>query len=294
LNDEGLFFELALEDLTRAADLFRPIYEATGGVDGFVSLEVSPLLAYDPVQTLAQAKTLLAMADRPNLFIKIPGIPQGLPAIEEAIYAGIPVNITLLFSREQYLAAVEAYLRGLERRLEEGLQPKVNSVASVFVSRWDRAVAKQVPNELQNHLGLAMMGRTYKAYRDWLGSSRWKHLEARGAIPQRLLWASTGMKDPAASDVLYVSMLAAPQTINTMPEATLLAFAEHGTIGKPLPQNGGDSEATLHLFAQLGIDLDALAEQLQHDGIKTFVQSWQELLGVITAKGTQLQPSVSS
>ncbi|MCX7782104.1 MAG: transaldolase [Meiothermus sp.] len=290
-TSEEIFFSLALEDLTRAADLFLPIHEATGGVDGFVSLEVSPLLAYDTAQTITQAKALFSRANRPNLFIKIPGTPEGLPAIEEAIFAGVPINVTLLFSREQYLAAAEAYLRGLERRLEAGLSPRGASVASVFVSRWDRAVAGRVPAELQNRLGLAMMGRVYKAYRDLLASPRWKRLEALGARPQRALWASTGMKDPKASDVLYVSALGAPQTVNTMPEATLLAFAEHGTVGQPMSHDGGDCEATLGQFERLGIDLGALAHQLQREGAEAFVQSWRELLEVITTKGIKDKPS---
>jgi transaldolase len=289
LGGDGLFFEVALEDLTRAADLFRPTYEATSGKDGFVSLEVSPLLAYDAAQTIAQAKALFAKAGRPNLFIKIPGTPEGLPAIEEAIFAGVPINVTLLFSTEQYLAAAEAFLRGLERRVEAGLSPKVASVASVFVSRWDRAVAERVPAELQNRLGLAAMGQTYKAYCDLLGSARWKRLEALGAIPQRALWASTGMKDAKASDVLYIEGLGAPLTVNTMPEATLLAFADHGTVGGAMPKDGGDSGAVLAQFARLGIDLDQLAEQLQRDGADAFVKSWQELLAVIEAKSAQVK-----
>jgi transaldolase len=241
-TSEEIFFSLALEDLTRAADLFESVYTATDGVDGFVSLEVSPLLAYDTAQTIAQAKTLYARAKRPNLFIKIPGTPEGLPAIEEVIFAGVPINVTLLFSREQYQAAAEAYLRGLERRAEAGLPLNVASVASVFVSRWDRAVSTRVPAELQNRLGLAVMGRTYKAYRDLLSSTRWKRLEALGARPQRALWASTGMKNPKSSDVLYVSALAAPQTVNTMPEATLLAFSDHGSAGTVRPPWASSSD----------------------------------------------------
>jgi transaldolase len=289
MKGDELFFEVALEDLTRAADLFRSIHEATGGTDGFVSLEVSPLLAYNTAQTIAQAKALFAKAGRPNLFIKIPGTPEGLPAIEEAIFAGVPINVTLLFSTGQYLAAAEAFVKGLERRVEAGLSPKVASVASVFVSRWDRAVADKVPAELQNRLGLAVMGQTYQAYCDLLESPRWKRLEALGAIPQRALWASTGMKDPMASDVLYISELGAPLTVNTMPEATLLAFADHGSVGQAMPKDGGDSGTVLAQFAKLGIDLDALAEQLQKDGAEAFVKSWRELLEVIEAKSAQVK-----
>ncbi len=284
LSSDELFFELALEDLTRASDLFRSIHEATNGVDGFVSLEVSPLLAYDTAQTIAQAKALFAKANRPNLFIKIPGTLEGLPAIEEAIFAGVPINVTLLFSKEQYLATSEAYLRGLERRVEAGLSPKVSSVASVFVSRWDRAVASKVPLELQNQLGVAVMQETYKAYVEILESARWKKLEALGATPQRVLWASTGMKDPNASDVLYISELGAPLTVNTMPEGTLLAFADHGSVGTPMPKDGGSSLSKLEEFRASGIDLDALAKKLQDDGAQAFVASWHELLEVITAK----------
>ena len=284
LSSDELFFELALEDLTRATDLFRPIYDATNGRDGFVSLEVSPLLAYDTAQTIAQAKALFAKANRPNLFIKIPGTPEGLPAVEEAIFAGVPINVTLLFSKDQYLATSEAYLRGLERRVEAGLSPKVASVASVFVSRWDRAVASKVPLELQNQLGVAVMQQTYKAYCELLESPRWKKLEALGAIPQRVLWASTGMKDPNASDVLYISELGAPLTVNTMPEGTLLAFADHGAVGSAMAKDGGNSLSKLEEFKANGLDIDALAQKLQHDGAEAFVASWHELLEVIAAK----------
>lgn len=288
LSGDELFFELALEDLTRAADLFKPVFDATGGVDGFVSLEVSPLLAYDATQTIAQAKELSARAARENLFIKIPGTPEGLPAIEEAIFAGVPINVTLLFSPEQYLAAAEAYLRGLERRVAAGLSPRVASVASVFVSRWDRAVAGQVPADLHNRLGIAVMEQTYRVYCELLASQRWQTLAALGAQPQRALWASTGTKDPAAADTLYISALAAPNTVNTMPEATLLAFADHGSIAGVMPTNGGDSGALLERFTQSGINLTALATQLQHEGAEAFVTSWQELLAQIQAKSGSL------
>jgi transaldolase len=287
-SGEDLFFELALEDLTRAADLFRPIWERTGGVDGWVSLEVSPVLAHDTATTLAAAKTLHARAGRPNLFIKIPGTKEGLPAIEEAIFAGVPINVTLLFSREQYLAAADAFMRGIERRVAAGLPPDVGSVASVFISRWDAAVKSRVPEALRNQLGIAIAKRTYKAYRELLDSPRWQRVFNAGARPQRLLWASTGTKDPAASDILYVRALAAPFTVNTMPEGTLKALADHGALGAMLPADGGDGEAVLARFASAGVNVDALASQLQDEGAKSFVDSWRELMGVIAAKSSDL------
>ena len=286
---EALFFELALDDLTRAADLFRPIWDRTDGVDGWVSLEVSPLLAHDTASTLAAAKALHARAGKPNLFIKIPGTAEGIPAIEEAIFAGVPVNVTLLFSREHYVAAAEAYIRGIERRVAAGLNPHVGSVASVFVSRWDSAVTGKVPAELQGRLGIAMAQRTYKAYRDLLASDRWLRLLNVGARSQRLLWASTGTKDPKASDVLYVKSLAAPHSVNTMPEKTLLALADHGDVGPMLPHDGGDAEEVLDRFAQAGVDLDALAAELQRDGAAAFVASWKELLACLADKSKTLR-----
>jgi len=287
-SGEGLFFELALEDLTRAADLFRPIYDKTNGVDGWVSLEVSPLLAYDTASSLAAAKGLHARAGRPNIFIKIPGTKEGLPAIEEAILAGVPVNVTLLFSREHYIAAADAFLRGIERRIAAGLKPDVGSVASVFISRWDSAVAGKVPDALANQLGIAIAKRTYKACRSLLSSPRWQRAYNAGARPQRLLWASTGTKDPKASDVLYIKALAAPFTVNTMPEGTLKALADHGELGGILPADGGDCEAALAQFAKAGIDIDALAAQLQNEGAKSFVKSWNELMAVIASKSAAL------
>jgi transaldolase len=286
---EELFFDIALEDLTRAADVFRPIHDRTDGVDGWVSLEVSPLLAYDAAATLAAAKALFARADRPNLMIKIPGTREGLPAIEDAIFAGIPINVTLLFSREHYLAAAEAFMRGIERRLEAGLKPDVGSVASVFVSRWDTAVKDQVPEALRNKLGVAVSGRTYKAYRALLGSPRWQRIYNAGARPQRLLWASTGSKDPKVSDVLYVRALAAPFTVDTMPEGTLKAFADHGDVSTLMRADGGDCEQMLARFAEAGVDVHALAQRLQKDGAASFVKSWNELIGVITAKSAGLE-----
>jgi transaldolase len=283
-SGEQLFFELALEDIGRAADLFRPIYDQTIGMDGWVSLEVSPVLAYDAASTLKAAKELRARAARPNVFIKIPGTKEGLPAIEEAIFAGIPVNVTLLFSREQYLAAADAFMRGIERRIAAQLKPDVASVASVFISRWDGAVAGKVPPALNNQLGIAMANRTYKAYRELLGSPRWQRAFNAGARPQRLLWASTGTKDPKASDVLYVKALAAPFTVNTMPEATLLALADHGELGSIMSADGGDCETVLEMFTEAGIKLEALAAQLQADGAKAFVKSWDDLLAVICFK----------
>ena len=290
---EGLFFELALEDITRAADLFRPIHEQTNTVDGWASLEVSPKLAYDTDSTLRAAKDLFARANRPNLFIKIPGTKEGLPAIEESIFAGIPINVTLLFSREQYLAAAEAFMRGIERRLEAGLNPNVGSVASVFVSRWDAAVASKVPPPLRNQLGIAIAKRTYKAARALLTSPRWQRVYNSGARPQRLLWASTGTKDPSASDILYVKELAAPYTVNTMPEATLKALAKHNELGSILPADGGDCEVVLAQFKDAKVDIDSLAAQLQDDGAKSFVKSWEELLGVIASKSALLKKAAS-
>jgi len=288
-SGEPLFFELALEDLSRAADLFRPIWDRTDGVDGWVSLEVSPLLAHDSASTLAAARDLHARAGRPNLLIKIPGTKEGLPAIEEAIFSGVPINVTLLFSREQYVAAAEAFMRGIERRISAGLNPNVGSVASVFVSRWDAAVATKVPADLRNQLGIAIAKRTYKAARDLLSSPRWRRAYNAGARPQRPLWASTGTKDPQASDVLYVKALAAPFTVNTMPEATLKALADHGDLSGILPADGGDCEEVLARFAKAGVDVDALATQLQDEGAKSFVKSWSDLMEVLVSKSADLR-----
>jgi len=288
-SGEALFFEVALEDLTRAADLFRPIYDRTNGVDGWVSLEVSPLLAYDTPKTLAAAKDLHTPAGRPNLLIKIPGTQEGIPAIEEAIFAGIPINVTLLFSADHYLAAAEAFLRGIERRIGAGLNPNVGSVASVFVSRWDAAVSGKVPRKLNNKLGIAVAMATYKAARTLLSSPRWHRIYNAGAYPQRLLWASTGTKDPTASDVLYVKALAAPFTVNTMPEATLKALANQKGLGSILPADGGDCEEVLSQFASAGVSVGSLSVQLQHDGANSFVNSWEELMSQITSKTVVLK-----
>ncbi|CAG4882367.1 Transaldolase [Georgfuchsia toluolica] len=279
-----MFFELALEDLTQAADLFRPIHDATAGVDGWVSLEVSPLLADDTAGTIKAAAQLFARAQRPNLFIKIPGTGAGIPAIEASIFAGVPINVTLLFSREHYIAAAEAYMRGIERRIAAGLDPKVASVASIFVSRWDVAVTDKASDQFRNRLGIAIAMRTYKAYRDLLASPRWQKLAASGARPQRLLWASTGTKDPAASDILYIQALAAPDTINTMPEKTLLAFAEHGKVNDVLPVDEGYAEAVLAEFTREGINDEALAAELQREGTAAFAKSWHDLMSRISAK----------
>jgi len=292
-SNEALFFELAMEDLTRAADLFRPVYEKTNGVDGWVSLEVSPLLAYDTASTLRAAKELFARANRPNLLIKIPGTKQGLPAIEEAILAGIPINVTLLFSREHYLAAAEAFLRGVERRIDAGLNPLVGSVASVFVSRWDTAVVDKVPENLRNQLGIAIAKRTYKAASTLLSSARWQRVYNLGGRPQRLLWASTGTKDPKASDILYVKALAAPFTVNTMPEATLKALATHTELGELLPTDGGNCEEVVAQFAKAGIDVDALGAKLQSEGADSFVKSWNDLMAVISSKCAALDKSTT-
>jgi transaldolase len=288
-SGEALFFDVAIEDLRQAADLFKPAHERTAGVDGWVSLEVSPLLAYDTKTTLAEARDLHSRAARRNLYIKIPGTKEGLPAIEEAIFAGVPINVTLLFSAEQYLASAEAYLRGIERRVLAGLSPDVASVASIFVSRWDVAVAGKVPAELTNRLGIAVGQKSHKAYRELLSSKRLQRLMNAGARPQRLLLASTGTKDPKASDILYIKALAAPLTINTMPENTLKAFADHGEIGASMAADGGDSEAVLREFARAGVDESALAARLQEEGAAAFVKSWNELMTMIASKSAALE-----
>ena len=291
LAGEDLFIELALEDLRRAADLFRPEFDRTRGIDGWVSMEVSPLLANDTKTTIAAALRIHKQANRPNLYVKIPGTPAGVPAIEEAIFAGAPVNVTLLFSREQYLAIAEAYLRGIERRLAAGLDPRVSSVASLFVSRWDGAVGDKVPQELRNRLGIAIAARTYRAHNDLLEGKRWRDLEAAGARKQRMLWASTGTKDPKAPPGLYVEALAAPDTIDTMPEKTLLAFAAGGSVKSPMRKDGGDAEQVLAEFVRAGIDIDALAARLQLDGADSFVKSWRELMQRIAEKSAVLATS---
>jgi transaldolase len=283
-SGEDLFIGLALEDLAQAADLFRPAHEASGGVDGWVSMELSPLLADDTAGSIREAKRLHARAERANLFIKIPGTPAGVPAIEEAIFAGVPINVTLLFSREQYLAAANAYLRGVERRIAAGLDPRVNSAASLFVSRWDVAIKDKVPRELRNRLGIAIAKRTYMAYRELLASPRWQGLAGAGARLQRLLWASTGTKDPKDSAIMYVSGLVSPHTVNTMPEGTLKAFGEHGVVGAPLSADGGDAETVLARFARAGVDDAALARQLQVEGAQAFDKAWRDLLDCIAAK----------
>ncbi len=288
-SGEALFFELAIEDLARAADLFAPIHEHTATVDGWVSLEVSPLLAYDAQATVAEAKRLYKKAHRRNLFIKIPGTKEGLPAIEEAIFSGVSVNVTLIFTRDHYAAAADAYLKGLERRIAAGLSPDVRSVASLFVSRWDKATMDKVPDKLRDRLGPAVARQTYRAYRELLDSDRWQRLEGLGARPQRLLFASTGTKDPKASDVLYIGALAAPNTINTMPEETLLAFAEHGKADSTLPRDGGDCDRVIADFGKAGIDVAKLGEDLQKEGAKAFVDSWQDLLKSIESKSKALK-----
>jgi transaldolase len=288
LSSEALFFELALDDLSRAADLFLPVHKRTATVDGWVSLEVSPLLAYDTKATIEQAKRLHQKAGKPNLFIKIPGTREGLPAIEEATFAGVSVNVTLLFSATDYLAAADAYMKGLERRIAAGRDPDVRSVASVFISRWDRAIADKVPEPLRNRLGIAIGKEAYRAYRELLASDRWQRLEGFGARAQRLLFASTSSKDPKAPDTMYISAFAAPNTVNTMPEETLRAFADHGTVGSLLPSDGGDCGKTLEAFSAAGIDVAALGRQLQADGAKAFVKSWQDLLASIEKKSSAL------
>ncbi len=287
-SGEALFFELAIEDLTEAAELFRPIHDATDGIDGWVSLEMSPLLANDTGSTIRAAGDLQRLAQSPNLFIKIPGTPEGVPAIEESIFRGVPINVTLLFSAAQYLAAAEAYMRGIERRVAAGLDPLVNSVASLFVSRWDVAVHDTVPPALRNRLGIAVARRTYREYRRLLASPRWRALATAGARTQRLLWASTGTKDPHASDTMYIEALAAPDTINTIPDKTLTSFADHGSVNGVMPVDGGDAETLLAEFARLGVDDTALAAQLQREGTASFDKSWKDLLDRLVAKGNLL------
>jgi len=291
LAGEELFIELALEDLRRAADLFRPVFDRTQGTDGWVSMEVSPLLANDTKTTIDAALRIHKQANRPNLYVKIPGTPAGVPAIEAAIFAGVPVNVTLLFSREHYLRIAEAYLRGIERRIAAGLDPRVSSVASLFVSRWDRAVGDKVPEELRNRLGIAIAARTYRAHGELLATKRWRDLAAAGARKQRMLWASTGTKDPKAPAGLYVEALAAPDTIDTMPEKTLLAFAANGTLKSVMAKDGGDAEQVLARYANAGVDVDALAARLQLEGAESFVKSWRELMSRIAEKSTALATS---
>jgi transaldolase len=288
LDGEALFFELALQDLTRAADLFLPVHRRTATVDGWVSLEVSPLLAYDTKATTAEAKRLYQKAGKPNLFIKIPGTKEGLPAIEEAIFAGVTINVTLLFSAADYYAAADAYMKGLERRVAAGLPPDVRSVASIFVSRWDKAVMDKVPDRLRDKLGIAVAKQTYRSYRDLLDSDRWQRLESLGARPQRLLFASTGTKDPRSPDTMYISALAAPNTVNTMPGETLNAFADHGAVGSLLSSDGGDCDKVVAEYTSAGINIDALARQLQADGAKAFAKSWHDLLASVDAKSKAL------
>ncbi len=291
LSAETLFVELALEDLRRAADLFRPVFDRTGGIDGWVSMEVSPLLADDTSATVEAARNIHRLAHRPNLYVKIPGTPAGVPAIEAAIFAGVPVNVTLLFSREQYLAAADAYMRAVERRIAAGLDPRVSSVASLFVSRWDRAVANRVSADLRNRLGIAIAMRTYRAHCELLEGKRWRALAAAGAYKQRLLWASTGSKDPLASPSMYVEALAAPDTIDTMPEKTLLAFSTQGQIKSVMPADGGAAEDVLQRFAGASIDVDALGSTLQIEGAASFVKSWTDLMRSIADKSAAVAAS---
>ena len=287
-SGEAMFFRLAIEDLREAADLFRPAYDSTRGVDGWVSLELSPLLANDTAGSISAAVELQTLAQRPNVFIKIPGTPEGVPAIEESIFRGVPINVTLLFSPAQYVAVAEAYMRGIERRLEAGLDPRVESVASIFVSRWDVAVQDSVPPALRNRLGIAVAQRAYREYRRVLASPRWRALASSGARPQRLLWASTGTKDPKAPDTMYVEALAAPDTIDTMPDKTLLAFADHGVVKNAMPEDGGDSDRVLAEFASAGIDETALATRLQREGTSSFDKSWSDLLHLLDTKRDEL------
>lgn len=290
-SGEPLFLELALEDLRRAADLFRPTFNSSHNIDGWVSMEISPLLVNDTEGSIRAARQIHLQSNRPNLFVKIPGTPEGVPAIEASIFAGVPINVTLLFSCEQYLASAQAYLRGIERRIKAGLDPRVSSVASLFISRWDVAVKDKIPSELRNKLGIAIGERTYRAYRELLDSPRWRKLAGAGAYPQRLLFASTGAKDPTASETMYIEALAAPDTIDTIPEKTLHAFAEHGKLAGTMAADGGNADVRLAQFVRAGIDIDAVATQLQHEGAQSFVKSWQQLLQRIAAKSAALATS---
>jgi transaldolase len=287
LDGEELFFELALADVRRAARMFQQIYKDTDRMDGWVSLEVSPTLAYDTQGSIQQAADLHGRAEENN-FIKIPGTPEGLPAIEESIFAGVPINVTLLMNSEQTIAAAQAYMKGIERRIEADLDPDVPSVLSIFISRSDVAVHDQVPDDLKNTLGVAVGQVTYRDWRRLFESDRWKGLADQGARLQRLLFASTGTKDPEASDTLYIEAFAAPDTINTMPDKTLKAFADHGKIGDPLPEDGGDAEEVLKAHRDAGIDTDALGLRLQKEGAEAFVKSWNELLDTIKSESERL------
>jgi transaldolase len=287
MEPEEIFFELALDDVKRAAEMFGPIHAETDRMDGWVSLEVSPTLAYETQATIQQAAGLHGRA-ADNNFIKIPGTPEGLPAIEESIFAGVPINVTLLMSTDQTMAAADAYMKGIERRIEAGLDPDVPSVLSLFISRWDVAIHDDVPDELKNTLGIAVGKTTYRAWREMLESDRWKGLAEKGARLQRLLFASTGTKDPEASDTLYIEAFAAPDTINTMPDKTLRAFADHGKVGDPLPADGGDADQVFQAHRDAGIDTDALALKLQKDGAEAFVKSWNELLETIKSESERL------
>jgi transaldolase len=290
-SGEGLFFQLAIEDLRQAADMFRPVHDATGGTDGWASLELSPLLANDTARSIRAALELQHEAQRPNLFIKIPGTAEGIPAIEESIFRGVPINVTLLFSAAQYIAAAEAYMRGIERRIAAGLDPRIHSVASLFVSRWDVAVQDKVSPALRNRLGIAVARRTYREYRRLLASPRWRALASAGAATQRLLWASTGTKDPSVPDTMYIEALAAPDTINTMPDKTLTSFADHGQVKELMPDDGGDAESVIAEFARAGIDDTAMAAQLQREGTESFDKSWRDLLDRVSSKSRALEHS---
>jgi len=287
-TDEEIFYDLALRDLGEAADLFRDIYLRTDGVDGFVSLEVSPLLSDDAKASVYWATELHRRAARPNLFIKIPGTTAGLVAIEESIFAGIPVNVTLLFSAEQYRSAAEAYLRGIERRIDAGLSTDVPSVASLFVSRWDVAANPGLPPELKNRLGIAVSRKAYALSLELHSSARWRRAMNFGMRPQRLLFGSTSTKDPSASDTLYVSSLVAPYTVDTIPEKTLLAFADHGELGRQCDRDTGEADTILTRVRASGVDVNALAARLQREGTESFDKSWRELLASIQSRRNAL------
>jgi transaldolase len=286
---QDLVYAAAFEDLGQAANLFRPAWQASGGEDGYVSVEVPPDLAYDAPATVALARHLHAMAGFPNLLVKVPGTPQGLTVLEELVDAGIGVNVTLLFSDTHYLRTAEAYMRALERRLARGEDLAVPSVASVFVSRWDKAADSLLPKPLHGRLGVAMAQKVYSSYQSLLASDRWRDLEAGGARPQRVLWASTSAKDPALPDTYYVEKLASPGTINTMPEKTLIAFADHGTVGEMLRDDYASGEETVAEVAAKGVDVDALGESLQRQGARAFSADWSALLDAIAAKASSIR-----
>jgi transaldolase len=289
-DPQELFFELALEDVGRAADLLRATYEASGGRDGFVSLECTPDLADDTQATIDQALELWSRLDRPNVMIKVPATGAGIPAIEELTARGVNVNITLLFSLERYEQVIDSYVSGVERRVAAGRPvDAISSVASFFVSRVDAKVDPLLPagSDLRGRVAIANAQRAYARSLERFGDERWLTLRESGARPQRPLWASTGTKDPSYSDVLYVEELIAPETVNTMPETTLRAFADHGRVGGTIGIEGSFADETLNLAAEAGVDLATVTAQLEREGVRSFCDSYHDLLDCIV---TKLQP----